>query len=104
MDSQTQAALLQTNRNHDDLVGRGVAAWFRATKGYPLYQQPSMALSTVEDVDGLLYVQLRNERGLQASYRVKKDGALRRLRRLPRNLKERELELTAALVQEETQP
>lgn len=84
--------------DHTALIARAVAAWFRATKGYPLLQQPSMHLSTVEDVDGLLYVQLRNVQGLQASYRVKKDGALRRLRRLPRNLKEREIELHAAVV------
>jgi len=77
--------------NHQELLGRAVAAWFRATKGYPIHEQPSMALSTVEDVGGLLYVQLRNERGLQASYRVLNNGALRRLRRLPRGLKEREL-------------
>ncbi len=77
--------------NHQELLGRAVAAWFRTTKGYPIQDQPSMALSTVEDVGGLLYVQLRNERGLQASYRVLNNGALRRLRRLPRGLKEREL-------------
>ena len=70
--------------DNDDLLRRAMAAWFRAGGGYPLHQQPSAALSTVETADGLTYVLLRNVNGIIATYRHKNNAALRRLVRIPK--------------------
>jgi hypothetical protein len=46
-------------------------------------QQPSRSDSGTTLLDGRTYVVLRNINGVLAVYRVRRDGALRRLRRWP---------------------
>lgn len=65
-----------------DLLRRAYAAYFRAGGT----DQPNVQDSGVEKHKGLKYVVLRNVRGTLAVYRVKADGALRRLKRWPEAL------------------
>lgn len=58
-----------------DLIDRAIRAYTRT----PGAQQPGAANSTVEDVDGKLFVFLRNMRGVLAVYAVKPDRGLRRV-------------------------
>lgn len=68
-----------------DLLRRAMAAWFKVGKGYPLGEQPSMALSTVETADGHNYIILRNaNRDIAAVYRARNNGVLKRLVRIPK--------------------
>lgn len=64
--------------DEDDLTRRAMAAWFR-TGGT---DQPSKDSGT-EELDGKVYVVLRNVRGVMAVYRVRNDGILRRMKRPP---------------------
>ncbi|MDE2081092.1 MAG: hypothetical protein KGI90_07060 [Burkholderiales bacterium] len=69
--------------SHDDLLRRAFAAYFRSAAGeggVPL--QPSKS-SSVETIDGLDYVVLRNVKGPLAVYRVRNDGMLKGLKRWP---------------------
>ena len=77
-----------TEIDHDDLIRRAMAAWFKVGKGYPLHDQPSPARSTVETTEGHTYVVLRNVNGVTVVYRVKNNGALKRLVRVPTALRE----------------
>jgi len=75
--------------NHADLLRRAHDAYLRtgriAGAGEDL-EQPDRALSGVRTRKGHIYVVLTNAREVVAVYRVKNDGALRRLRRWPREL------------------
>lgn len=75
--------------NDADLLRRGYAAWFREAgrKGY-VASQPNSALSGVEEAGGKKYVVLRNIRGLMVAYRVRNDGKLKALRRVPAELRD----------------
>lgn len=64
------------------LVTRAMRNYFDASGGPPP-DQPSSTDSGVEQADGRKYVVLRNGNGVLAVYRVRRDGALRRLRRYP---------------------
>mgnify|MGYP001216166751 CR=1 FL=1 len=68
----------------DDLLRRAVSAWFKHGKGYPLHEQPSASLSTVEEADGHTYIILRNVNGIITVYRFKNNGVLKRLVRIPK--------------------
>lgn len=59
---------------------RALAAWFR-TGGIEQPKQPE-----TWRCGGLFYVVLRNARGILAIYRVRNDGALKRLKRIPAEL------------------
>ena len=73
-----------TEIDHDDLIRRAMAAWFKVGKGYPLHDQPSPARSSVETTgEDHTYVVLRNVNGITVVYRVKNNGALKRLVRVP---------------------
>lgn len=67
----------------DELTRRAFAAYFR-TEGARA-AQPSN-LSGVEDLGDRQYVVLSNVNGILAVYRVRTSGALKRLRRWPRDL------------------
>lgn len=71
---------LDKNKENDDLTRRALSAWFRS--GGTDY--PSTQGSGVEQESGLSYVVLRNDGDILAIYRVKNDGLLRRLRRIPK--------------------
>ena len=67
--------------DHQNLLNRAIAAHFRAaTDGQPL--QPSKD-SDVREVDGKIYVVLRNVTGPLKVYRVRTDGVLKGLKRWP---------------------
>lgn len=68
-----------------ELQRRALAAYFRADGD----GHPDPALSTVEEHDGKRYVMLRNASGALACYRIRKfDGVLKRLVRIPRELRD----------------
>jgi hypothetical protein len=70
-----------------ELQRRALAAYFRAGGD----GHPDPALSTVEEHDGKRYVMLRNASGSLACYRIRKfDGVLKRLVRIPRELRDDE--------------
>ena len=70
-----------------ELQRRALAAYFRAGGD----GHPDPALSTVEEHDGKRYVMLRNASGFLACYRIRKfDGVLKRLVRIPRELRDDE--------------
>ncbi len=71
----------------DERLGsRALSAYFR-TDTYPIIpQQPSEP--ELWTVDGKYHVVLANSSGILAVYRVKNDGALRRLKRIPACLTE----------------
>ena len=72
--------------DEDDLLRRAMAAYFKAGSSVGgILQQPSKH-SAVEKVNGLTYVAIRNGSDLLAAYRLKNDGALRRLTRWPAEL------------------
>jgi len=66
-----------------DLVRRAMAAYFRAGGR----DQPSDAESGVEEIDGRVYVVLRNTSGPLAVYRLTSQERLRVLRRWPAEIK-----------------
>jgi hypothetical protein len=65
----------------EELTRPAFAAYFRSGG----FDQPSSD-SGVAEVDGRTYVVLHNVRGILAVYRVRGDGALKRLRRWPAEL------------------
>ena len=65
----------------DELTGRAFAAYFRSGG----VDQPGNDSGTVE-LEGRRYVVLRNVTGVLAVYRVRTSGALKRLRRWPREV------------------
>ncbi len=70
-----------------ELQRRALAAYFRAGGD----GHPDPARSTVAEHDGKRYVMLRNASGSLACYRVRKfDGVLKRLVRIPRELRDDE--------------
>ena len=64
--------------NAEDRLHRAFKAYFKTGAT----EQPSVA-SGEQQVDGLTYVVLRNVNGPLAVYRVRRDGALKRLKRWP---------------------
>lgn len=73
--------------NLDDLTARAFSAYFRTAAADGAPDQPSAAESGIETHDGLTYVVLRNVRGVLACYRVRNDGKLKRLVRVPAALR-----------------
>jgi hypothetical protein len=72
-----------------DLLHRASAAWFRGANRVGLMPEPpDPGLSGVEEVGGKTYVALRNGDGLMAVYRVRDDGTLKALRRVPAGLRD----------------
>ena len=69
--------------DEDDLLRRAIAAYYRGAG--PGVMQPANT-SSVDTVDGLHYVVLRNVRGVLAVYRVRNDGVLKGLKRWPAEL------------------
>jgi hypothetical protein len=71
-----------------ELVCRAAAAWARAAArtggGIPMV--PDLA---VEELDGLRYVTWRESGALVACFRVRNDGKLKALRRIPAELRDR---------------
>ncbi len=65
----------------DELTGRAFAAYFRSGGT----DQPGNDSGPAE-LDGRQYVVLRNVNGVLAVYRVRTSGALKRLRRWPREV------------------
>ncbi len=80
---------MSTRFNEDGLLNRARAAWFREAyqKCYRA-EQPSDVLSGIEDVDGRVYVVLRNSDRMLKVYRLTNHGLLKGLRRPPRGLVE----------------
>ena len=72
--------------NDEAMIRRAMAAWFRTPSRET--DQPSLELSTVESVGNLSYVVLRNVRGVMVVYRIKTDGALKRLIQVPKAFRE----------------
>ena len=80
-------ALQASIQNLPDLVRRAFSAWYKNSGGYPLQDQPDRDHSKVETVNGLDYVALRNASGIAiAVYRVRRNGQLKRLVRIPANI------------------
>jgi hypothetical protein len=73
-----------------DLTRRALAAYYRtaASDGVVAIDQPAGGGDVVEH-DGRLYVVLRNAAGTLAVYRVRGSGALRRMKRWPREVADR---------------
>jgi hypothetical protein len=72
-----------------DLLHRASAAWFRGAERVGLMPEPpDPGLSGVETYGGKTYVVLRNADGLMAVYRVRDDGTLKALRRVPAELRD----------------
>ena len=72
--------------NDEAMVRRAMSAWFRTPANG--IGQPSQELSTVESVGNLSYVVLRNVGGVMVVYRIKTDGALKRLIQVPKAFRE----------------
>ena len=72
--------------NDEAMVRRAMSAWFRTPSRET--DQPSAALSTVERVGNFSYVVLRNVAGVMVVYRIKTDGALKRLIQIPKPFRE----------------
>ena len=80
-------ALQASIQNLPDLVRRAFSAWYKNSGGYPLQDQPDRDHSKVETVNGLDYLALRNASGIAlAAYRVRRNGQLKRLARIPANI------------------
>lgn len=68
----------------EDLLRRAMAAYFRSGGS----DQPSSSASGVQEVDGLMYVVLRNVNEVLSVYRVRPNGLLKGLKRWPKELSE----------------
>jgi hypothetical protein len=68
--------------DRDDILRRALAAHFR----YGGTDQPSALSSAVEKHGGKWYAVLRGRRGVIGVYRVRNDGKLKKLIRLPTGL------------------
>lgn len=76
---------------HEPVIRRAFAAYYRSghRDGYTDTQITIPAnTSYVADVNGKRYVVLENENGIVAVYRVRKDGALKGLKRWPKEIDE----------------
>ena len=72
-----------------DLLRRASTAWFHGADRVGLMPEPpDPRLSGVETYGGKTYVVLRNADGLVAVYRVRDDGTLKALRRVPAELRD----------------
>jgi len=69
---------------HEELLRRAMAAYFRSGGT----EQPSSSASGVQEVDGLMYVVLRNVNAVLSVYRVRPNGLLKGLKRWPQELSE----------------
>lgn len=65
--------------DESDYLRRAMAAYFRTSGG----DQPDQGRSGVETIEDRKYVVLRNVNGILAVYRIRRSGALKRLRRWP---------------------
>lgn len=75
-----------TKEQQAEYLSRALAAYYRTDVG--ANDPPSVQRSAVERHDGNWHVVLRDQaKRLLACYRIKNDGFLRRLRRLPRTLR-----------------
>jgi hypothetical protein len=67
----------------NEYMNRALAAYFRSGGGAP----PDQGRSGLQNLDGKQYMVLRDvQGGPLAVYRVRNDGVLKRLRRLPAGL------------------
>ena len=73
-------------RIRDQLTSRAMSAYFR-TGGS---DQPNITLSGKRQHEGRTYVVLNNVSGLLAAYRLRNDGVLKRLKRVPAGLNDSE--------------
>ena len=74
--------------NETDLKNRALAAYWRSGRPGEQLEPPSANGVAVEEADDLLYVTISNESRLLACYRVRNDGKLKYLRRVPAALKQ----------------
>jgi len=69
--------------NNDDLLKRALSAWYRTS-----FEAVSVEDSGIEKQGDLMYVILRQTgQEILAVYRVRNDGQLKRLRRIPKALR-----------------
>jgi len=85
--SRTRRAAKRPTAADDELKRRAFAAYFRSNADMRHDVQPDAALSSVEILDGKQYVVLRHAGGILACYRVRNDGMLKRLVRIPHELR-----------------
>ena len=69
---------------HDELLSRATAAFL--TKGNTGFQLPRAELSEVAEIGGKEYVILKDSTGTMAVYRLRNDGSLKRLKRVPQEI------------------
>ena len=67
----------------NSLINRAISAYFKHTRFPEIPQQPADHASAVLTVDDKSYVRLANMHGTISVYRVKPNGALKRLRHWP---------------------
>jgi hypothetical protein len=67
-----------------DLLNRAIAAHFRNAPDGVMVPQPSNVDSHVTEDEDKVYVVLANATGVLAVYRLRNDGALKRLKRPPK--------------------
>jgi hypothetical protein len=70
----------------DDHLTRAMAAWFRGRKAGTVPQYPQRERSMVVTAHGLDYVVLGNGCQVLGVYRIRPNGALKLLRRWPRDV------------------
>lgn len=75
-----------TRPSDEELTQRAIAAYYRSARGGEILDQPSSGASGVTEHEGKEYVILRNVNGVLAVYRVRPSGALKGLRRWPKEL------------------
>ena len=70
---------MTTDARRLEFTSRALSAYYRSRGG----DQPDRNLSDVETIGGLHYAVLRNVSGILGVYRIRNDGKLKRLVRLP---------------------
>lgn len=78
----------RSKREEDALKWRAVAAWVK-------YDQPHIPfddtrVDLIEIDDGRVFVTISSDRRLYAAFRLRSDGQLKRMKRLPHELKQDE--------------
>lgn len=73
---------MNTTPCDDDLIRRGIAAYFKYTHAPEIADPVAASASTVEKREGRTYIVLRNSARVLAVYRLKPDGLLKKLRRI----------------------
>jgi hypothetical protein len=73
--------------NETDLKNRALAAYWRSGRPGEQLDPPSATGVALEEADGHLYVTIASSNRLRACYRVRNDGKLKYLRRVPVALK-----------------